>query len=520
MLTKHLICLISLTFILHTYAEEHSLKGISFLSNRPQYLASGKDMCIWHENIYKNKHANTTFHFACTTTYQQSFKNAQISETLFGSNTLSIAGSGIQQRPNNSLIADYFGLSPFYQSTVFIRPSIQTGLITGDFILSLGNAGKHVYIKTAFPFCISKWTLDLEEITHSEAQQSAFPQGYMNTDTATTKPFSTSFKQAIEGKSTPGNVQPIIKGKMDNNHTIGLADIPLTIGWHVTQSDEWGISLEAIGSIPTGNKPKSSYLFEPIIGNGKEPTLGAGIISYVKMWSAFEQDMYVYLTGHLFHSFKSTQCRSFDMKQNGFLSRYLLVKEFDEQANATGNSIPLVNISTLECNVNQSILFDGSALFAYAYKNFYTDIGYNGFIKSKDNIEIIDTIPSKKYGIKGMQYLFNSATNSIDNSTASTIKITQGSLSDQQSFADLATTFIKTEDIDIHSAQMPLSVIHTFFGSIGYRASDHTSSKNWIPFCGIGAEVSLEGLDLDHFSSITKHSISQWSLYIKGGFTY
>lgn len=520
MLTKYIVFLLNMLCILYTYGEKESVKNSNFLSNTPQYLTSGKNISIWHEHLYKNKYKKTTYHFACTATYKQSFKNAQIAETLFGSTSLSIAGSGTQERTKNSLIADYFGLSPLYQSTVFIRPSIKTGLIVGDFMLSLGQPGKNVYIKTALPVCISKWSLDLEEISNPESQKSSFPAGYMNTSTTSIKPFATSFKQAIEGKSTHGNLQPLVKGKMNTKHKIGLADIPLIVGWHVKQAEEWGISLEAIGSIPTGNKPKSNYLFEPIIGNRKEALLGLGLVSYIQLWQDFAQQMHVYLTGYLFHSFKSTQHRSFDLKKNGFLSRYLLVKEFDEQANATGTIIPLINISTLACKVNQSILFDGTALFAYSYNNFYTDLAYNGFIKSKDSIELIETIPAKKYGIKGTQYLFNNATNTIDNSTASTIGITEGSLSDQQTFADPSTTFITTEDLCIHSAQMPLSIIHTFFASIGYRKSENTESNKLLPFFGVGAEVSLEGLDLDRFSSITKHGISQWSLYFKGGFTY
>ncbi|RTL07067.1 hypothetical protein EKK58_02720 [Candidatus Dependentiae bacterium] len=520
MLRKHAVCLISILNIFSTFAQQDSVKNISFLSTVPQYLTSGKNIKIWHEHLYKNKYKKITCHVAWTTAYKQSFKNAQLAETLFGTTMLSIAGSDIQGRTDTSLIADYFGLSPLYQSTVFIRPSIKTGVITGDFILSLGQMGNNIYVKTALPLCISKWSLDLEEIINPESQTSSFPAGYMSTSTTNIKPFATSFKQAVKGKINPGNLQPLIKGKMKRNHKIGVADIPLTIGWHAKQSNEWGLSFEAVGSIPTGNSPKGNYLFEPIIGNRKEPLIGLGLVGYIQLWQDFAQQMYVYLTGYLFHSCKSTQYRSFDLKKNGFLSRYLLVKEFDAQENATGTIIPLVNISTLACKVNQSILFDGTALFAYSYNNFYTDLGYNGFIKSKDNIKLIEAIPLKKYGIKGTQYVFNTTTQTIDSSTASSISITQGSIADQQSFADPSTTFITTEDLSINSAQMPLSIIHTFFASIGYRAQEETKSKKWLPFFGVGAEVSLEGLDLEHFSNITKHSISQWSLYLKGGFTY
>lgn len=521
MFKKYLLSLVSLVYTTHMLSELPPFKGISFLNNRPQHMPSGKNLTIWHEHLYQHEQnkTNNILHVALTASYNQSFKNAQIAETLFGSTVLHIAGSAIQERPNNALVADYFGLSPHFESTIFIRPSIKTGIITADFVWSLGNYCKGLYIKTAFPFCISKWSLDLHEIVDPEITTTAFPAGYMNTSTTTTNPFAQSFKQAIKGKSVPGNVQLLAKGKMDHQRKIDLADIPLIVGWQPVQKDSWGLALELIGSIPTGTRPKSNYLFEPIIGNGREPALGVGVVSYIKIWEGLEQYMHLYVTGHLFHFFNGTHYRSFDFKKNGFLSRYLLVKEFDDQQIATGTIVPAINITTLKCHVHHAIVFDGTVLFAYTHNNFFTDLGYNGFIKSKDKIELKETIPLHRYGIKGTQYIFDTLTNTIDNSTASSIAITQGSLTDQISFADPSTVFINTNDLCTDSAQMPLSIIHTFFAAIGYRKQECQTQK-LLPFWGIGAEVSLEGLDLDHFSSITKHSISQWSLYLKGGFSY
>jgi hypothetical protein len=521
MLAKYKICFLNSLYMLSLFSEELPFRGISFLSNRSQHMHSGKDLTMWHEQLYQHEQnkKNNILHIAFTAQYSQSFKNAQIAETLFGSSTLHIAGSVIAKRQRNSLVADYFGLSPHFESTVFIRPSIKTGIITADIIWSLGNYAKGFYIKTAFPFCISSWSLGLREIISPEMTLSPFPSGYMNINTHSTNPVAQSFIQAITGTSATGSLQSLTKGKMNHEHTCGLADIPLIIGWQPVQKDSWGLAVELVGSIPTGNRPKSEFLFEPIIGNGRQPTIGTGIMSYIKIWEDLEQYMYLYLTGHLFHFFNGTQYRSFDFKHNGFLSRYLLVKEFNDQQIATGTIVPAINITTLKCHVHNAIVFDGTLLFAYTHNNFYTDLGYNGFIKSKDKIELTETIPFNKYGVKGTQYIFDPLTNTIDNSTASRISITEGSLTDQTTFADPSTVFINTQDLCIDSAKVPLSIVHTFFASIGYRKQEDYLSQ-FLPFCGIGAEVSVEGLDLDHFSSITKHSISQWSLYCKGGFSY
>ncbi|HTM06158.1 MAG TPA: hypothetical protein VL201_02865 [Patescibacteria group bacterium] len=521
MLGKYKICVFNGLYLLRIFGEELPVKGISFLSNRPQYLQSGKDLTMWHEQIHQHKQnkKNSMLHFAFTARYSQSFKNAQIAETLFGSSILHIAGSGIQERPVNSLVADYFGLSPKFKSTIFIRPSIKTGMITTDILWSLKNHVKGLYIKASFPFCVSKQSLGLHEVISPEATSSPFPVGYMDTNGTATNPSAQSFIEAIVGQSQTGTLQPLTKGKIKSQHKIGLADIPILLGWQPIQNDLWGLALEFIGLVPTGSRPKNEFLFEPIIGNEKQPAVGAGITSYIKIWEELEQDMHLYLTGYFYHFFKSIQYRSFDFKYNGFLSRYLLIKEFDTHQTATGNIIPAINITTLKCHVHNALVFDGTLFFAYTHNNFFTDFGYNGFIKSKDKIEIKETIPLNTYGIKGTQFIFDPLTNLLDSSTASRISITEGSLIDQTTFKDAATVFINTQDLCIDSARVPLTIVHTFFASIGYRKQEDFVSR-CLPFCGIGAEVSLEGLDLDHFSSITKHSISQWSLYFKGGFSY
>lgn len=521
MFIKRTAVLISMMATLPSNTQELLLKGISFLSTRPQSILSEKNISVLYEKLYRTiPEGKKKFHLAITSEYKQSFQNSQIAQTLFGTNTLTIAGSAIQERPQNALVADYFGLSPAYQSTVFIRPQTKTGTLTLDYVFSLGDLPKNIYIKSAIPLCIQQTSLGIEEIANQETTPTSFPAGYMDINNKTVKPFAESFKQAVAGNSIPGSLKPLIKGKIESQHRWNLADIPITIGCHLKKTDIWGITLEIASSIPIGTEPKSIYLFEPVIGNGREPTMGLGIISYVKVWEDFEQYAYMYFTGHLAHSFDGTQYRSFDFKKNGFLSRYLLVKEFDSEQNATGTVVPAVNITTLKCNIHHALIFNGTALFSYTHKNFFTDLGYNGFIKSKDKITLKENIPVNKYGIKGTQYMFDAATNTVDNSTASTISINQGSLSDQTRFADHATTFIKTEDLLIDSAQMPLSIIHTFFGSIGYHVQEQNDTQTVLPFYSVGAEVSLEGLDLDHVSTITKHSISEWSIYFKGGFTF
>ncbi|GAH20592.1 unnamed protein product, partial [marine sediment metagenome] len=85
-------------------------------------------------------------------------------------------------------------------------------------------------------------------------------------------------------------------------------------GWNfrLEEDSHFGVFIHA--AAPTGNRPNSCYLFEPIVGNGKHWELGGGITGSWIFWRSEEYDdrhMGVWLDATLTHLFKDCQCRSF-----------------------------------------------------------------------------------------------------------------------------------------------------------------------------------------------------------------
>src|SRR4029079_8108887 len=139
--------------------------------------------------------------------------------------------------------------------------------------------------------------------------------------------------------------------------------------------------------------------------------------------------------------------------KNGFFSRYILAKEFDEDGIFAERIVPAINFTTLKCDVHCSIVVDMFFMFAYTYNDFVFDIGYNGWIRSREKICLRGRIPTNKYGLKGVQFAANPITGQPDNTTESlaTIYETGPILSD-----GLFPVFITTQDLNVKSAASPL----------------------------------------------------------------
>src|SRR5579863_6757967 len=187
---------------------------------------------------------------------------------------------------------------------------------------------------------------------------------------------------------------------------------------------------------------------------------------------------------------KARQRRSFDFCQNGFFSRYILVKEIDQNGIFTEVLLPAINITTLDCNVRVSIQVDMVFMFGYTYNNFVFDIGYNGWIRSREKISLRQCIPANTYGLKGVQFAVNTITEQPNNTTESSATIfeTQPIVSDGP-----FPVFISTRDLNVDSAA---------------------------PFFGIGAEIEFEGINSRNAYQPANTTMGQASVWLKGGVAF
>jgi hypothetical protein len=113
---------------------------------------------------------------------------------------------------------------------------------------------------------------------------------------------------------------------------IRLADIAATVGYNVYADEKGWAGLGFKVSFPTGNVPQALYMLEPIFGREGLWGVGGEITGSYQVWEneAGNRRMTVSLQGEVEHlmSGRAPNMRSFDLKQNGKGSKYLLLQNY------------------------------------------------------------------------------------------------------------------------------------------------------------------------------------------------
>lgn len=499
-------------------SSEDRLMGISFFSPRSQSTNAARDMAGWHPYIHRYDAESIYGAFTVTPAYYKSIRVEHISETLFGTSAFNVSGSFVTNRMSQDILADYFGLSPTFESTVFLKPRIQNAMLIANGFLGLDAVAPGLYMSAMIPFVWTEWNLHMHESIFNEGSNTPYPAGYMAAN-ALTAP-AKSFVQALNGTITFGQMQqPLTHGKVDGGHTkIGVSDIQLALGWDFILREHGYAGINIRMSAPTGSRPKSEYLFEPIVGNGKHWELGLGFSGRVLLWEADgEQTLSFFADANVTHLFKATQHRSFDLKCHGFGSRYMLIKEFDNAGNYTGNLAPAINKTTLRCKVNMDIELDLAIMFGYVRRGFAFDIGYNAWFRSKEKISIDQPFLSNSYGLKGIQNVTNSL-GALTNTTQSTATLMGNFFGDQAAVADPnSPVFISPCSLSTDSAASPRLLTHKFFAYCGYGFED-ILHETITPLLGLGGEIEFEGVNPRNIVlPPVRTTLSQWGIWIKAG---
>lgn len=498
------------------YSSEQ-LRGISFFSPRSQDMNAARDIVGWHPFIHRFDAPDNYSVVSFTPQYNQSLRPKNISLALFNSDTFSLSGSEIPGREDtNELLADYFGLSPAFASNAFFKPLIQNLILDMAVYFGFDRWVKGLYLQLRGPAVWTKWNLKLSEENIEEGENTPFPAGYM-AENAVKPPYS-SFTQAMRGTYPFGEVERLKYGKICSSQTLsGLAALEIVFGYDFLRRERSHIGINFRASAPTGSRPKGKYFFEPRIGCGKNWRIGFGLTGHTRLWEKDgEQELAMWVEANFTNMLKAHQVRSFDLCPNGFFSRYILAKEFDEDGIFTEHMLPVINFTTLECNVHCSIVVDMVFMCAYSYNDFTFDIGYNGWIRSKEKISLRQCIAPNRYGLKGVQFAVNPITHQPDNTTERFANIyeTGPIVSD-----GLFPVFITTADINIKSAASPLLITQKLFWNFSY-AWTHCTCINSTPYLGIGAEIEFEGINTRNAYQPVDTTMGQASVWLKGGFAF
>ncbi len=580
--------------------------GTSQFLPRSQGDNTAREMVEFNTFIYKyNVDQNYTW-LAIAIEYTKTFRSCPIAQSLFCTNCLTFTGSQVPSRRNGSdVIADNFGLAPDFKGTLKIKPRIENYIIDVSFFLGLDEWLPGLFFKGNMPIVHSRWNLGLDEcfpcdnlvtVTAQSVGSGQFPVCYMTQGTplktgitvpgflfpdftgaqgipcVSTPPEllctgtpAPNLRQALSGDFLFGDMQTFWNfGKFDfcaRNRT-RVADVDLMLGYNFLSTPWSNIAVYAKMVAPTGNRPKAKFVFEPIVGNGKFWEFGLGTAGHITLLG---DPCYTYHTlnfyweGNFVHFFTTHQRRSFDFIENGLLSRYLLLKEFEKDGiTYKNNLINAINFATRNAKV--SIDFQGDLSFMLEYRNdsWLADIGYNIWGRTAEKVCIATDCPCdidrRKFGIKGTEGVCAREYTVLDdtfdmfvdatslNSTQSNATMFQAGTVDNSLLVppsmpgDIVVTALSRQvegspivgpdvvlaansnppvlitcaNLDPNSAALSSALTHKFFANLGYCWFDTC----WEPHIGIGAEVEFDG------KRPHKQSLNQWGVWIKTGLTF
>lgn len=274
----------------------------------------------------------------------------------------------------------------------------------------------------------------------------------------------------------------------------GLDDIQFKLGYDVFKLEDGHATIYLVATAPTGKRPNSEYLFEPLVGS-KNGSVGVGLDLDAVAAEIRDYELSFMLDFKYRFIFPATERRSFDLCKNGQWSRYLLVVTPDQLL----NSQPGINLLTIPVKVTPRSTIDLWAALNLPICNFNIEIGYDFWWRQAEKIcKKCPICPG--YGIQTL------ALCGFPLSSASTANITQGASGSNATVTDTTFTYITDADLNLNSAAHPHALSQKLYIDFGYTIKRDCYSA----LLGLGAAYEFA----------TKNALDQWTVWITTGITF
>lgn len=304
-------------------------------------------------------------------------------------------------------------------------------------------------------------------------------------------------------------------GKIDScahHGKTGLADIELKLGYEWMFAERANIASYMGLVIPTGNKAKAEYVFEPIVGNGKHWGLMFGSQGGFNVWNSCNENWHLQFSFYTDarYLFQNKQMRSFDLKGKPW-SRYISV--YADQAAATAaaalGGIPGrnaatagINVFTQHVKVQPRFQYNLTTMWTLSSDcGFVGEVGYNFFAREKECVQLdcpwkVGPAIKDVLGLGQTQPIRNITANSLLNNA------------DPVSLANYSLSLIQASDLDLDSAAHPAILSNTVYGSLGYKWADMCNPLHM----NIGGSYEWAGKDFA--------VMNRWTLWGKFGVSF
>lgn len=573
---KHILTRLVLLFFLCNAYEGYSFTGKrTTLIPRSQTTNAQRSLVGWYDIINRYHWDDKQYWgWSIGGAYNRTSDSAEIESFLFGRKQFEVVGSRVAGRSDKALLADYFGLPSDFQGSICFAPTIST--FTADFawFWRLDHIIDGWYFRAHAPVVHTTWDLNTKEKV-SVAGTLGFPGGYMGSTVIARSALPTTLKQVMDNTLeavTFGDMQdPIAYGRVFECkvHT-HISDVHIETGYAPYTSKTGHLALGIRVGVPSGTRPSQRTIFSPIAGNGHHAECGASLTWHMVPWMNEQETSYfgIYSDLYITHLFKDTQPKSYDFIDQKAGSRYILLERFFEPGNTgvyvagsqitqqyQGRLIPAINATTLCSSVSFPVQLDWALMFAY-HRDCGLDVnwGYGLWIRSAEKLHCRERFPDNTFAIKGDAQIYgfdmgntayklsatqskatifggqndgnfvtdlyanNNADNAMNAQDSGAMPLYQLNATDAGTFgitqANVKTSYpaklLSDADINNDSALMPRSLTHKLFISVGRFWRKYEK----MPFLTIGAEIEWHCKCLEN-----NGALSQWGVWIKGGFT-
>ncbi len=420
------ICALLISNGLYGFGSKTLINGRSQAFNTPRELAG------WQQVIYRPDYENCYFALAAVPEYAHSFRDNDLALFLFDCHELIFSGSQAGNRGANDIMADYFGLPSDFKSVVQFDPKIVNFVMDFDLYIGLDGWLPGLYAKIHLPIAHTKWDLQLNEcVVDAGTTFTSYPAGYFASSATELSALTsgatapTNVKTALQGEAIFGDMrEPLKFGKVFGRQTeTRVCELWGTLGYnfYLSESSHFGVAIR--GAAPTGTLRKSEFLFEPIVGNDHHWELGGQATGHIDILNPQDRDekLSLYIEATVTHMFESKQKRSFDLKNNGNGSRYMLLQKIASPSSGLhigtapnntvapnqyqGRLVPVINKTTLDACVSVDAQAEIAIKVSYKRTGWECDLGYNLWARSKEKIDRRDCIENC-YALKGDAQLY------------------------------------------------------------------------------------------------------------------
>jgi hypothetical protein len=404
-----------------------------------------------------------------------------------------------------------------FKSTVKFSPRhtyVGLGLDWKQYVGSCECGPKRWWLEISFPILHVRNEIKCIETVQNQGVAGAFlgddlgnpPVGANAVNTSVCEAFK-GLKPFFVGAASGGAVtgSGFKFGKIDGAQSkTGLADIEFKVGYDFAQEEYYHGDLYVGVVIPTGNKPKGEFVFEPIVGNNRHFALMWGGSFGYKLWRSCDdvQDLRVEFEINGRYLFRNTQTRSFDLVDKSW-SRYMLVyRTFANSQNVTPEEG--INVFTQKLHITPRYAQDFNFGLVYDICNWQAEIGYNFWARQSEKVKLKEpfsttiTFPEVSASIISADTI-NRAITIKENFAGANL-----SLGGSESLYNLNAW--QQSDLNLHSAVAPCAISHIVYGSLG-SYSDHWCDC-WSLFAGMGGSYE--------FSSVNT-AINRWMVWAKVG---